>query len=265
MNSITSMHRDVSFIPAGSCGSSSGSTELPLPAHLAFMALTWHLLYSPGIPVPALAFIVLTWHSHCATLSFIVLTWYLCCASSGIYCTYLAFLVPALPQKAFDCQYGKKIWPKNQQHNWSKLGISRTASLSLDLICSWMSFSAGRRKVMPLKLLQPLQDSSFPLGITTGACTLAGYYVFIDLMMSHSGIGAGWCYECCLLNAAFWAAQHHRLAVTLPLDKSWASLTISFFFFLHCWSTVCICLERKIRKDQTYNKPSQNEIEIHKM
>lgn len=47
-------------------------------------------------------------------------------------------------------------------------GTSKTASLSLEYICSWMSFAAAMRKMLPPKLLQPTQDLSFPLRVTTG-------------------------------------------------------------------------------------------------
>lgn len=67
MNSITSMQGDVSFIPAVPCASSSGSTDLPLPAYLAS-----------------------TLYQHCLKK-------------------------PLAANRA-------KIGPKNQQHNWSRLG-----------------------------------------------------------------------------------------------------------------------------------------------
>lgn len=161
MNCITRMQRDVSFIPAVSCGSNSGT----------FASL-------PGF-----------------------------------------YIVPALTQKAFGCQYSKNLTQKSAaqllqtggspgaQHVEVKVplpsafghsgtltgGPSRTALVSLEYICSWMSFAAATRKVLPLKVLQPVQDSSFPL-ITTDhyanslgekkkpqnpACTLTGCYVFI--------------------------------------------------------------------------------------
>lgn len=80
LNSITSMQRDVSFIPAVCCGSSSGSTDL-------LCQLTWHF----------------------------------CGTSTGIYCAYLAFLLYQHCLRKPLAAKMAKMWPKNQQHNWSIL------------------------------------------------------------------------------------------------------------------------------------------------
>lgn len=130
------MQGDVSFIPAVSCGLNAGSTDLPLPAYLAF------ILYQ-----------------HCLRKAF------------GKYLTQKSAAQLVQTGGSPGAQHGEVELPFPRAFGHSDTltgGISKTALLSLEYLCSWMSFPAVMRKVLPLKLLQPLQDSSFPLGMTTG-------------------------------------------------------------------------------------------------
>lgn len=143
------------------------------------------------------------------------------------------YIVPALPQKAFGKNLTQKSaaqlvqsgdspgaqpvelelpFPRAFGHSDTDWGHQQGCIVISGIHLLLEEFSCSNEGGVASEAIQLLQDSVFPLGITTGhdasssgkkpACTFSGYYVFIALMMSLRNIRAGCYCKFCLLKGS---------------------------------------------------------------
>lgn len=176
-NSISSMQRDVSFIPAVSCGPSSGSTDLPLPAYLAF------ILYQ-----------------HCFRKAFGKnLTW-----------KWAAQLVrtggsPGAQHGEVNLPFPRAFWAQwhtDWGHQQGCIIIPGIHVLLDEFSCSNEEGVASEAVTAPAGCSLPSRNDHWPWCQFFRKKPCMYYYVFVALMMSHRNISVGCYCKFCLLKSS---------------------------------------------------------------